>query len=367
MRPFLAISLVVMTGCGDNLGGDGGDSDVTSGDQAPLEDNGIVSKLVPEVCGVRSWDTVVPTAKDVDLAVVQMPQGAGIFAVPKDGGYLQGFLVDGRGLIMGDIQGTKVRTDGTWNGVSASNIDGRLVVGLTNGTKTSVAVVRDDLAEFRELAVVDGGVLGDAPLVHSRGARVAATGDVSGIVTSIFDQSWSQVGSEVIPVTAPISLTTAPYGTDAVLAWSTDNDCNLSRLAAGTHSVQPFACRNAKLAMNFNDRSGELVFERGDGITLSDIRINSHGEIANEIPIISNGQSPRITFDGELYWISYLNEHGDIVVGYLDEDYSLVSTALEFTRPAHDAYELAVIDGAVWLYSLDGETGFGAHKLCLTR
>jgi hypothetical protein len=367
MRPFLAISLVVMTGCGDNLGGDGGNTDVTSGDNFPVEDTGVVSKLVPEVCGVRSWDTVIPTAKDIDLAVVQMPQGAGILSVPKQGGYLTGFLVDARGLIMSEIQGTKVRTDGTWTGVSAANIDDRLVVGLTDGVKTSVSVVRDDLGDFRELAVVDGGVLGDAPLVHSRGARVAAVGDVSGIVTSVFDQAWTQVGSEVLNVSAPISLTTATYGSDAIIAWSTENDCNLSRLAAGTHSVQPFACRNAKLAMNFNDRSGELVFERGNGITLSDIRINSHGEIANEIPIVSEGRSPRIAFDGERYWISYLNTHGDIVVGYLDEDYSIVSTAIEFTRPAHDAYELAMIDGEMWLYSLDGDAGFGAHKLCLTR
>lgn len=365
MRPFLAISLVVMTGCGDNIGD--GDLDVRSDDEAPVEDNGVLAKLLPDVCAVRSWDSVVPTAKDVDLAVVQMPQGAGILTVPKQGGYLHGFLVDARGLIMGDAIGTKIRTDGTWNGVSAGVVDDRLVVGLSNGTKTSVTVVRDDLGDYRELAEVDGGVLGDSPILYTRGTRVTATGGATGLVTSSFDQAWAPVDSQVVQRSVPTSMTTAAYGTDAIVAWTTDNECHLQRLAAGTHSQQGISCRNPKLAMNFGDRAGELVYETGDGVAISDIRIGSHGEIANQFSITRDGSSPRVVFDGERYWVSYLNTHGDIIVGYLDEDHSLVSTALEWTRPEHDAYDLAIINGAPWVYSLDRETGFGAHKLCLSR
>jgi len=153
MRAFLAISLVVMTGCGDNIG-TGEDGSTNSGDRYPVDDDGVLAKLHPEVCAVRSWDTVTPTAKDVDLAVVQMPQGAGILSVPKQGGPLVGFLADARGLIMGPIEGTKIRTDGTWTGVSATNLDGRLVVGLTNGAKTSIDVVRDDLAMMQQIGAI---------------------------------------------------------------------------------------------------------------------------------------------------------------------------------------------------------------------
>lgn len=366
MRAFLAISLVVMTGCGDNMWA-GEDGPTNSGDRYPVDDNGVLAKLHPEVCAARSWDTVTPIAKDIDLAVVQMPQGAGVLSVPKQGGPLVGFLADARGLIMGPIEGTKIRTNGTWTGLSATNIDGRLVVGLTNGAKTSIDVVRDDLGDFRELAIVDGGVIGDAPLLATRGARVSTTGSVDGLVAATFDESLSQVNMEVVQPSVPTSLTTAAYGTDAVVAWSTATDCHLERLAAGTHSVQPFACTNGRIAMDFDARSGTLVYEDHGGISLSDIRINSHGEIANQIRIVPEGTSPRILFDGERYWVSYLNVHGDIVVGYLEDDHSLVSMAIEFQRPEHDAYDLAVIDGGVWVYSLDRETGYGAQKLCLTR
>jgi hypothetical protein len=366
MRPFLAISLVVMTGCGDNLGSED-DLGTNGGTGAEVEDTGELAKLLPQVCAASSWDTVIPTAKDVDLSVVQMPQGAGILSVAKQGGYLQGFLADARGLIIGEAIGTKVRTDGTWNRVSASVVDGRLVVGLTAGEKTSISVIRDDLGEFRELGVVEGNVVGDAPVLTMRGQRVTATGGPAGLVTNTFDASWSPMGTEIIQRTIPTSMTTAAYGDDAIVAWSTERECHLQRIAANMHSMQPFACNNTRLAMNFDDRSGQMVYETRDGIGISDIRINSHGEIANQFTLTNQGTSPRIVFDGERYWVSYLNHHGDIVIGYLEDDHSLVSTALELTRPEHDAYDVAVINGAVWVYSVDRTTGFGAHQLCLTR
>ncbi|MDX2092455.1 MAG: hypothetical protein SFX73_31620 [Kofleriaceae bacterium] len=366
MRPFLAISLVVMTGCGDNLG-EGDDFGTNSDIEAPVEDNGVLAKLVPEVCAASTWDSVVPTAKDVDLAVVQMQQGAAILTVPKQGGYLQGFLADARGLIIGDAIGTKIRTDGTWTGVSASVVDSRLIVGLTANDKTSINIVRGDLKDYRELAVVDGSVIGDAPILYSRGQRVTATGGPTGLVTSTFDEAWAPIGSEVVQRSVPMSMTSAAYGGDAAVAWSTDSECHLQRLAASSHSMQPFPCKNPRLAMNFAERAGELVYETGEGITISDILVNSHGEIANQILLTNNGKAPRIVFDGERYWVSYLNNHGDIVVGYLDEDHTLVAAQLEWTRPENGAYDLAVINGGVWVYSVDRNTGFGAHKLCLTR
>jgi hypothetical protein len=100
---------------------------------------------------------------------------------------------------------------------------------------------------------------------------------------------------------------------------------------------------------------------------LSNIRVSAHNEIANDKLIAANGVSPRIVFDGERYWVSYLGERGDVVVGYLDETDNLVSTAIEGVRPASGAYELALVNGSVWVYAYDGETGFGATRLCLVR
>ena len=94
--------------------------------------------------------------------------------------------------------------------------------------------------------------------------------------------------------------------------------------------------------------------------------MSAHNEIANQLLLAPGAKAPRITFDGTRYWISYTNLRNDIVVGYLDETNHLVSTAIEGMRPMQDAYELAFVNGAVWVYGLD-DTGFNASKMCLRR
>ena len=365
MRSFFAISLALMTGCGDNLGESGPLEDHDNPD-GTLSDDGELARLVPQVCAARSWPEVVPEDKNLDLAVVPMSQGAAILHVPRSGGALAGFLVDGRGLIMGDPRGTEI-VDGGFTGLSAAVVDSRLVVGLTDGANVMVNVIRDDLGDYRKLAVTDGGFIGDTAVMHSRGNRIAATGGDTGLVMTTFDSAWTPMSSEVIARSVPTSMTSAAYGNDAMVAWAADDGCHLQRVASGIHSTQPFACRNPRLATNFVGQAAELVWEGGDNVMLSNIRASTHNEIANDRVLAPNGASPRIVFDGKRYWVSYLNSKGDVVVGYLNEDQTLVSLALEGTRPASGAYELAHIDGKTWVYAYDLETGFNATRLCLAR
>lgn len=368
MRAFFAISLALM-GCGDNLGEglDPSDSDPTATDG--VLDDGVVAKLIPEVCGARAWPEALLQDKDTDLAVVPLADGvagAAVLSVPRSGGHLHGFLIDGRGLIMGDPGGTKI-VSGTFNGLSAAHVDGRIVVGLTDGTNVSVNVLRDDLGDYRELASVAGSFIGDATIMHARGERIATTGGPAGVVMSAFDGMWAPMGDEIIARSVPTSMTSAMYGNDAMVAWSTTDQCHLQRVASNIHSEQSFPCANARLATNYDARAGELVYELEDGIYLSNIRASSHNEIANQKLLVPNGKSPRIAFDGTRYWVSYVNLHGDIVVGYLDDDDTLNSMAVEGTRPLGGAYDLAVINGAVWVYAVDVEEGFNAHRMCLVR
>jgi len=127
MRHLFALSLVLM-GCGDNLGGDGAGTEDLGDLGGAVEDNGVVGKLVPQVCAARSWSEVETASKDVDLTVVPTANGAAVLHVPREGGLLSGFLLDGRGLIIGDPAGTQIM-EGKWTDVSASVSDGRLVVG----------------------------------------------------------------------------------------------------------------------------------------------------------------------------------------------------------------------------------------------
>jgi hypothetical protein len=97
---------------------------------------------------------------------------------------------------------------------------------------------------------------------------------------------------------------------------------------------------------------------------ISQIRIGGESEIANTQLFLENARSPKIVFDGSRYWVSYINARQDVVVGYLATDGSLVSMALEGTQPMGEGYELAVINGGVWVFAVDG-AGAGAQRLCL--
>jgi hypothetical protein len=364
MRSIFWISLALAAGCGDNMGESTDFPE--SGDQTVgVQDDGLAPRLIPEICAARAWPEAFADSKDMDLAVVPMTQGAAVLSVSKQGGPLYGFLVDSRGLIMGNPAGTKIRTDGVYTGVSAAVVDSRLVVGLVEGTNISVNVIRDDLGDYRELADVTCSFVGDATVMHSRGERVTTTGGNTGMVLSTFDSAWSPMSSEVIARSVPTSMTSVAYGNDAMLAWSTASTCHLGRVAAGVYSEQNFACSNGRLAVDYASRAGFLVYERGGAIMISDIRASAHNEIANENLLVPSGTSPRIAFDGHRYWVSYLNSRGDVIIGYLDEDNSLNSMAIEFNRPASDAYDLAFVNGAIEVYAYDGDTGYNAHRICL--
>jgi hypothetical protein len=366
MRSFFAVSLALITGCGDNLSGDPADPQDENGDlTGAVEDDGIIPRLIPEVCASRSWPEAYVEAKDSDLAVVPMTHGAAVLAVPRSGGDLRGFLVDGRGLIMGDPAGMKI-IGGKFTGVSATVTDSRLIVGLVDGSNVAVNVLRDDLGDYRALATVAGSYVGDATVMHARGERITATGGATGMVLSTFDSQWASVGSELLARSVPTGMTTTAYGNDAMVAWTTAGECHLQRVASNIHSEQTFPCTNGRLAVDYGSRSGQLVYQDGGDILLSNIVVSSHNEIANQLMLAPGGKDPRITFDGTRYWVSYTNIHNDVVVGYLDDKNNLVSTAIEGMRPMADAYELAFVNGAIWVYALD-ETGFNASRMCLTR
>ena len=368
MRAFFAISLALITGCGDNLG-DGDGSAAESSDLHETDgvlDDGIVGKLVPQVCASRAWPEAIVEAQDSDIAVVEMPHGSAVLAVPRRGGDLRGFLLDARRLVIGNPEGTRI-LGGNFSSVSASRIEERLVVGVTDGTTASVNVLRNDLGDYRQLTSVPGSFVGDATVMHARDHRVSLTAGIGGLTLSTFDQAWTPMANEVIARATPTSLTSAQYGGDAMVAWSSAESCHLLRVAAGVHASQDIPCKNASLATNFDGNAAELVFEHDKGIWLSNIRASTHSELTNHNLLVPDATAPRAIFDGERTWVSYVNHHGDVTVGYLDEHNQLVSTAIHGTRPLNGSYDLAFIGGAIWVYAVDAETGFNASRLCLVR
>ncbi len=203
-------------------------------------------------------------------------------------------------------------------------------------------------------------------MLTARDTRFTATGGASGMLKTTFDGGWTAMDTEVFSRSVPTGMTSAAYGDDGMVAWSTTTSCHLQRISAGISSTQNFACKDARLATSYAERKGELVWQGGDSVMLSNIRASAHNEIADEKVLATEGTSPRVVFDGERFWVSYLNKLGELVVGYLDDNDNLVSTLADL-RPLPGAHELVVMDGSLWAFAFDAETGFGASRLCLVR
>jgi hypothetical protein len=77
------------------------------------------------------------------------------------------------------------------------------------------------------------------------------------------------------------------------------------------------------------------------------------------------GSAPRVAFDGQTYWASYLGPHGEVVVGMLDELGDLQSTALEGMAVTSDGYDLVTSPGSAFVYAIDG-ADLGATRICKT-
>jgi len=325
-----------------------------------------VTRLVPVVCDTRSWSTVTPDDKDLDLAVVGTRTGASIFSVAKAGGALRGFQVDGRGEVIGDRAGTTLRADAQYTAVSATLAAERLVVAAVADDKVTLDLVSDNLAAHHELGRFDGTFVGDMPVLPTRDARVAIVGGALGVTaTSFAGLFWNQSPTETLTKDAVVSMTATAYRDDAMIAWSTDaRQCHLQRFSSRQESVRNFGCEGARIAADARTNTGTLVYEDQGNVMRTDIRVGGESELANRVQLAELASSPRVAFDGQRTWISYLNVHGDLVVGFVDEHGTLISRALEGTRPQPDAYELAFFADAMWVVSV-GELGFGGQRMCV--
>jgi hypothetical protein len=77
------------------------------------------------------------------------------------------------------------------------------------------------------------------------------------------------------------------------------------------------------------------------------------------------GSAPRVLTHEGRFWLSYLDEAGRVVVGFVSGDEVLTRT-LDVSATA-GGYELATYDGAPWIFGVDPSTsGVYARRLCTT-
>ena len=366
MRSFIAMGLALVAGCGDNLSA--GDDPLNPSEDFSV-DTGMpemTERFSPQICGAETLESVRYDAKDSIVRAIPTKTGAAVFMVPSGGGMLRGFQVDGRGTLMGNPEGQKIRSNATFTDVSAAYLDERMVVAAVVGAQTSVMAIRDDLQDYRELARVDGALMGTAAMMRIHNTRVSATGGPSGMLMSTFDANWAAMGTEVVARSVPVSMTSTAYSNDAMISWSTPNECHVQRVGAGIESMRPFPCLNARVAASYAAHAGWLVYERDGSIMLARITVDAPNQLGTEQQLVRFGTAPRIAFDGTRYWVSYVDVRGDLVVGLLDSSGALVGVAVEGTQPRGSAYDLVIAGGNAWLYAIDGN-GVGATKLCVSN
>ena len=361
MRPFLPIFLLCAA-CGDNLLVDP-EVEGPPQDEPGLEDPG--AHFVPDICTARSWPSVKFQDRNVDLTVVPTPDGAAVFTVAQDGGPLRGFAVDGRGELVTKEDGNIIRDDMTFHAVSAAYIDERIVTAaVSDEGSIAIDLVRPDLGAYANLDLARGNIVADMPMAVVRETRLATVGDDKGITGIRFDGSWKTMDTSIVGSTVPVSMSATRYREDTLVAWSTEKTCSVSRIAAERTSTRAFPCENGRVAMSNADRAGFMVYENGDSVMIATLKVGGESEIANTRQLVDFGKAPKIIYDGSRFWVTYLNARNDVVVGYLDTAGNLVSMALEGTQPLGEGYELALVNGGLWLFTVDG-AGAGAQRLCL--
>lgn len=358
--------VLLLGACGDNLPGDedlvGGFDDPADVDGVVAEDEQTATRTRPMLCGTREWGSMEFESRDVDLSVVNTPAGAAVFTTPRSGGAIKGLAIDGRGLVTGEESGTIIRDDHKFSSVSGAFVDERLVLASFGSDRVMFDMIRDDLGARVELGSIEGDTL--TPFTSGRGStRVTAVAGKSGVRTVTFDSDWKLATTEQLTTVETFALTATQYFDDALVAWSTADSCHVRRVGAAIESSRDFPCLGARIAVDEANLAGVLVYEADGNVMISDLRIGGESELANARLLAPDATSPRVTFDGSRFWISYLDLRADLVVGYL-EGSRFVSMSLEGLTPENGTHELALVNQRPWVFDL-GMQGIAARGLCV--
>jgi hypothetical protein len=124
------------------------------------------------------------------------------------------------------------------------------------------------------------------------------------------------------------------------------------------------ACQNPRIAVDSGSLTGVLVFETGEGIRLA---LTDGADMLGSKVVRDKATSPRALFDGKNFWVSYIDDRGQVNVGILDMATRHVRTiAVDGPRPFDSSYELAMVEGSPWVFSVD-EDGYAGHRLCVEK
>jgi hypothetical protein len=356
--------LVLLAACGDNLISDGagpGPADEVS----PNGNATNIPRYVPSVCGVQTWQTNIAGDPAMNVSVAEVPGGAAVLATPRSGGKLTGFVLDTR---MNMVSADKLPIDGLFTHVTASYVENRMVSTAVQGGSVFLHLLDNDLTNPQYTAKLPGSYVAEPAFFKTQADLVMPVAGDDGLWLYRFDDSFEPTGSvHVVPTKPARSFAAAQLGVALMTAWSTDSECYMmltSTFSGGVDTRVPVACHDPRISVNQKTGEGVMVFDSPDGVRMMGIQTTQFGGGAR---VLRTGTSAaRTLFDGTNFWISYLDERGDILVGFLDGNRQLITMSLagEGSKPEAQAYELVMVDNNPWVFSL-GTEGYTAHRMCI--
>ncbi|HTL36198.1 MAG TPA: hypothetical protein VL326_23865 [Kofleriaceae bacterium] len=364
MGRFLSLAVLLpLAACGDNLVTDvnpAGSDEPTNVDGT----DGASPRYVPSVCGVASWTSNI-TSSVMDVSVAGRPEGATVIAVPRRGGAASGFVVDTRMRMLGGEQ--KIGIDVPLSEVSVSYLGTRVAATGISGDSMFLYLLDDDLSNPQYVYKVPATTLAK-PAFYQNVADdiIMPLGTDQGLMFQRFADSGEPIDNKLMVASKPVrSLATTQMGVGTLTAWATDTECYMMATATyqtGQTSYQSRACPNPSLAFNNVTGAGIMVFESPQGVRAMYTQGQQFG--GDAALMRPDTTAPRALFDGQNFWISYLDARGDVIVGFMDADRHLVTMSLGGPHPYDSAYQLAMVEGAPWVFALD-DTGYTGHRLCI--
>jgi hypothetical protein len=365
MGRFSSVLVVVLlAACGDNLVGDeGGAGRGPAGEVDPNGNATDVPRYVPSVCSVQTWATNVTGDAGMNVSVAPNSNGAAVLATPRIGGMLTGFVLDTR---MNMISVNKVAIDGAFTQVVASYVGERLVSTAVQDGAVFMHLLDADISNPQLAAKVPGKYIADPALYKTQADLVMPVARDDGLWLHRFGASLEPLESKLVVASSPArSLTAAQLGVAMLTAWSTDTACHImltSTFSKGLTATVPSACADPRISVNQKNGDAVLVFDSSEGVQLMTVQPS---QLSSEARLLRPGTAaPRTLFDGTSFWISYLDPRGDILVGFLDGNGQLITMSLAGPKPEAGAYELVMVDGSPWIFSL-GTEGYSAYRMCV--
>jgi hypothetical protein len=361
MGRFSCLVVVLVAACADNPVDvpDQGDDGITVPDGV---DTVFVPRLMPTVCGVAEWPDKIVNPK-VDLSVATRDHNAAIVSMPLEGGDARGILVNSRMAIVND---QSIAT--SYDQVGISYAANRFVATTRHDGSIGVWMMADDLTSSDLLMTVQGTVTAKQTFVPIADGLLMPVGDEYGVTIQRLADSYEPRASYRLPKTgAVLGLTAASSSNTALLAWTTSDHCFMSQLDGyniTTTEAKADACANPRIALDSRSLDGVLVFDSPEGVRLS---LTQGTDMIGRDLVSGNATSPRVLFDGSNFWVSFIDDRGQVIVGIVDMTTRHVRTiAVDGPRPYGSSYELAMLEGSPWVFTLD-DTGYAGHRLCVQQ